>query len=617
MIQVVGLAKAYGEQEIFEDVSFNVNPGERIGLVGRNGHGKSTLFRIILAEETADRGSVLIPQGYRLGFLSQHIHFHARTVLEEACLGLTEHEDGRDESYRAKAILQGLGFDAQSFEEDPRQLSGGYQVRLNLAKLLISEPNMLLLDEPTNYLDIVSMRWLTRFLATWREELLLITHDSEFMDGVTTHTLGIHRKRVKKIPGKTAKYYEQIRLEEEVHEQSRVNQEKKRKDTEEFIERFRAKASKAKAVQSRIKLLEKTEKLEQLEEIKTLDFQFRPLPFPGKWLLEVSELSFAYGDGPPIICDLTFAVGKQDRIAVIGKNGRGKTTLLNLLARELEPKNGKIVYSSNLRFSYFGQTNVQRLDPEQTVEEEILSVEPEHNRTTARGICGLMMFTGDLALKKVKVLSGGEKSRTLLGKVLATPSNLLLLDEPTNHLDLESTDAFRKAVREFPGAVIIVTHSEQMLDDVANRLIVFDGGQVTFFEGSYRDFLARVGWEDEKQEESSEDAPEQTSAGLNKKELRRKRAEVITRRSKVVNALKKQIAEIEGEIIETENALARETEELLEISKQGFGDDASKLSRSIHARKAKLNDLFVKLEILTKECDLKQADFEAELGKLG
>ncbi len=611
MIQVTGLTKTYGEQVIFENISFTVNQGERIGIVGKNGHGKSTLFRIILQDEMPDSGTLYIPEDYSLGHLSQHLHFQKQTVLEEGCSCLESSD--RDQSYRVKTILHGLGFADEDFQKSPMNLSGGFQVRLNLAKLLITQPRMLLLDEPTNYLDIVSLRWLSRFLQNWRDELMIITHDSEFMDAVTTHTLGIHRKKIKKIAGPTKKYYEQIALEEEIHEQSRLNQEGKRKEVEEFIERFRAKASKARAVQSRVKALEKMGQIEKLETINSLDFSFRALPFSGRWLLEVENLSFAFKESEPLIQNLTFSVSKHDRIAVIGKNGKGKTTLLNLLAGELTPKSGTIKSSSNLKFSYFGQTNVSRLDENNTVEDEILSVQPEHNRTIARSICGAMMFEGDLALKKVKVLSGGEKSRTLLGKVLTTPSNLLLLDEPTNHLDLQSTNAFRKAVKNFPGAVIMVTHSEVMLHELATRLIVYDGGKTAMFEGSYQDFLTRIGWQDELEEEIAK--PKEGSS-VNKKELRKIRADIITRRSKALTPLKQEISELESEIMKLEPLIEEETKALIEISKEGFGEEASKLSRSIHANKTRIEELFSELEDLSSKQQVLQEQFEKELAAL-
>ncbi len=336
MLQITNIEKSYGKQLLFDSVNLTVNPGERVGLVGRNGHGKTTLFRLILGEEHAESGLIKVPNGYTIGHLSQHINFTEDTVIKEACLSLPENEDHIDETYKAEAILFGLGFTAEDMDKDPASLSGGYQVRLNLTKVLVSEPNLLLLDEPTNYLDIISVRWLTQFLRAWRSELIIITHDRDFMDSVTTHTMCIHRNKIRKVAGSTEKLYAQILLEEEVYEKTRQNDDKKRKEAEAFINRFRASATKAKAVQSRIKAFEKREKFDKLEEIKTLDFSFRSAPFAAKWLLTAEDLSFSFTpDGPKLIDGISFGVAKKDRIAVIGKNGKGKTTLLNLLANEM------------------------------------------------------------------------------------------------------------------------------------------------------------------------------------------------------------------------------------------------------------------------------------------
>ena len=508
MLQIVGLSKAYSKQVLFDNVTFSVGDGEKIGIVGRNGHGKSTLFKIILGEEHQDDGEIRIPSGYRIAHLSQHIDFTKNTVLEEACILMPKGHDGYDETYKVKAILHGLGFCDDDFDRDPRTFSGGYQVRLNLVKILASQPNLLLLDEPTNYLDIVSLRWLENFLQSWQGELMLITHDRTFMDKVVTHIVGIHRAKARKIQGDTGKYLEQIAQEEDIHEKTRINQEKKIKHTERFIERFRAKSSKATAVQARVKMLEKMDKLDKLQEIEDLEFCFNPAVFEGKWLLESRNISFGYDPSqPPLIKNLSFAIGRQDRIGIIGRNGRGKTTLLNLLAKEFLPNEGAINFSTNLKLGYFGQTNVQRLNLDNTVEEEILAVEENSNRGRARGVCGLMMFEGDAALKKVKVLSGGERARVLLGKILVQKANMLMLDEPTNHLDMQSTEALIEAVCDYPGAVIAVTHNEEMLHAFVNRLIVFDRNEVFVFEGTYQDFLERVGWSEEEpfgKKESSE-----------------------------------------------------------------------------------------------------------------
>ena len=456
MLNVSNLKKAYGPQELFSDVSFVVNLQERVGLVGRNGHGKSTLFKIILGLEEADSGDIFLSKGYSVGHLSQHLVFTESTILDEVCLSLPLLDGCWKETYKAEAMLHGLGFTDEDFHRGPSEFSGGYQIRLNLAKLLLSEPKLLLLDEPTNYLDILSVRWLVRFLNEWDGELLIITHDRSFMDSVTTHTMGIHRGRIKKVQGGTEKFYAALEEEEELYEKTRVGEEKKRKEIEQFVNRFRAKASKAKSVQSRVKLLEKMEVKDELQGIDSLEFSFSNAPFPGKWLMTVEDLSFGYDPDDLLFQDLTFSVKKEDRIGIIGPNGKGKTTLLNTLAGEFKALTGQVGFNDNTKLAYFGQTNINRLNVNQTVEDEIYSVDTMKSRTVIRSICGAMMFEGDSALKKISVLSGGERSRVLLGKILVTPANMLFLDEPTNHLDMYSIESLCEAIDQFQGGVLIV-----------------------------------------------------------------------------------------------------------------------------------------------------------------
>src|SRR5574341_2515664 len=553
MIQVTNIEKSYGKQVLFDGVGFTVNPRERVGLVGRNGHGKSTLFRMILGEEHPDSGAITMASGYTVGHLSQHIHFTEDTVIKEACLALPPNEYHIDETYKAEAILHGLGFTNVDFERHPSSLSGGYQVRLNLAKVLVSEPNLLLLDEPTNYLDIVSVRWLTQFLRAWRNELIIITHDRDFMDSVTTHTMIIHRCKMRKVAGGTQKLYDQILMEEEIYEKTRPNDEKKRKEVEQFINRCRAQATKASAVQSRVKALARHEKLDKLEEIKSLDFKFRAAPFEAKWLMTVEDLSFSFSkDGPKLIDGLSFAVGKRDRIAVIGKNGKGKTTLLNVLARELSPTTGEVKIHPNTKIAYFGQTNINRLRPEKTAVQERMESHPDCGQGEARAICGLMMFEGDNALKKVSVLSGGERSRVLLGKLLVSPANLLMLDEPTNHLDMESIDSLIEAMEDFDGAVIIVTHSELILEAVATKLIVYDNDTVSVFEGTYLDFLERVGWSDEGGVRAKKGKKQDAERTAGRKDAKKARSGIVSDKSRALGALKKRIESLEEEITKLE-----------------------------------------------------------------
>ncbi len=495
MIKAKDLSISFSGREIFTDVNFIINAREKIGLIGRNGSGKSTFLKLILQKLEPDSGAVEIPRGYRIGHLEQHIHFTHNTVLEEICSVLSA--DREHEGWKGENILYGLGFTYEDLEKDPKKFSGGYQVKLNLAKLLLMEPQMLLLDEPTNYLDIHSIRWLKEFLNNWRGELILITHDRAFMDSVITHTLIIHRGEFKKILGNTEGVREKIALEEEIYEKTRVNEDKKRQKTQEWIDRFGAKASQASRVQSRVKMLEKQEVKEKLDTIETLDFNFNYNPYASKEnMIEVENLHFGYLENLPLIQKLSFKVENGDKICVIGKNGKGKSTLLKLLTGDLSPLKGSVKVNGKVKIGYFGQMNIDRLDKNLSIYEELQKVDETIPQTRVRQVCGNMMFSSDLAKKQIGVLSGGEKSRVMLGKILLKGVNLLLLDEPTNHLDMESCDSLLEAIKNFEGALIMVTHDESFLREVANKLVIFDDNKTFEFEDSYEFFLKRVGWKD-------------------------------------------------------------------------------------------------------------------------
>lgn len=544
MLLVSGITKSYGSQVLFEDVSFTVNLGERVGLVGRNGHGKSTLLKLVLGLEEPDQGMISVPKDYKIGYLSQHLVFTEKTILDEVCLALPLLDGSWKETYKAESLLHGLGFHDEDFSRAPSEFSGGYQIRLNLVKLLLSEPNLLLLDEPTNYLDIVSVRWLGRFLREFTGEVLIITHDRAFMDSVTTHTVGIHRGKVRKVEGPTEKLYTLLAEEEEIYEKTRLGEEKKRKQVEAYVNRFRAKASKAKSVQSKVKLLEKMEQKDELIDVKELEFKFTSTPFPGKWPLVVKDAEFSYTPEVPLIPPVSFSLGRDDRIAVIGPNGKGKTTFLNLLAQELDPCEGEISLNDNARIAYFGQTNISRLDDSNNIEDEVWSVNPILSRTVIRSVCGAMMFEGDSALKNVSVLSGGEKSRVLLAKILLTPCNFLLLDEPTNHLDMYSIEALVDAIEDFDGAVAFVTHSEDLIQRLANRLVIFDRGTVEVFEGKYEDFLRLKGWQDEENDPTLNKPKEKSGKQAREQDKKLKKLEAK------IEKQEKKIAEISAKLEE-------------------------------------------------------------------
>ena len=583
MLTIQNLSKSYGNHVLFEDVNFQMNAGEKLGLVGRNGHGKSTLFKLILKQEDYDSGSISLGKNYHVGHLAQHLVFTENTILQEVCLGLPAGEEL--DHYKAEAMLFGLGFDFEDLQKHPSEFSGGFQIRLNLAKVLLSKPNLLLLDEPTNYLDILSIRWLTDYLNSWQNEMIIISHDRHFMDSVTTHTAGIHRAKIKKVQGGTQKFYEQIILEEELHEKTRVNDEKKRKQMDAFIDRFRAKANKASVVQSRIKMRDKLTNLEKLQDIQNLDFDFKYQNFSAKVLLEAQNLKYGYEKDQILINDLSFSIAKNDRIAIIGKNGKGKSTLLNLLANEITPLKGNVKKHPSTEIGYFGQTNINRLDTNRTVEEEIQAEDTTLTRTAVRSICGTVMFDGDKALKKISVLSGGEKSRVLLGKILVHPTNLLFLDEPTNHLDMQSIESLIESLQVYQGGVVLVTHSEDLLKKIATKLIIFHKNKVEYFNGNYDDFLEKIGWEDgfdKKKKKKSAKQDYQDS---------KKRDKAIRKAKKQMDALEKEITDLEAQIQIHENDIEKASQKqdlqaLIDIPKM------------VKTKKERIEEIFKEMEKL-------------------
>ncbi|MCP4482738.1 MAG: ABC-F family ATP-binding cassette domain-containing protein [bacterium] len=582
MIKLEKITKSFGGQKLFKDLSFAVNKGEKLGLVGRNGHGKTTLFKIILGEIESDSGQVVIPKNYSIGYLSQHLKFRHSTVLEEVT---STHEE-----WKAKKILTGLGFSDSDFLKAPEIFSGGYQLRINLAKVLLSEPDLLMLDEPNNYLDIVAIRWLEKFLNSWQGEILVITHDRNFMDAIISHTVCIHRQKAKKIRGNTAKLYEQIDQEEYIYEKTRLNEQKKRKQTEEFITKFRAKARLGGMVQSRIKSLEKQESKDKLENISKLNFSFNFAYFNASQMMAVDDLSFGYESNLQLIKKFSINIGKNERVAIIGKNGKGKSTLLKLLALELKGTSGTIKKHDNVRQGYFGQTNIKTLNDEKNVVAELLASEPDSDLQHARNVSGNLMFSGDLALKKIKVLSGGEKSRVMLGKILLASHNLLFLDEPTNHLDMDSTEALLDAIMKFEGSTLMVTHNEEYLSRFADRLIVFDNGEVSVFNGSYAEFIETRGFSDELEIKKKQK--------LNKKEDRKKRAKVLSEKAKLLRPIKKKIDENEALTIQLEQEIKELNQKLVEASLNGDALVIKRATIELDEKKKLIDIIYDELEQL-------------------
>ncbi len=611
MLSFRNLSKSYGTRTLFDGVTLTLGTKERIGLVGRNGHGKTTLLNITAGLDSQDSGEIITPRDYRIGYLTQQFSFTMPTVRDEAVSALPR--ELKDSPYLAEKILSGLGFTAEMLQLSPDKLSGGFQVRLNLAKLLISEPNLLLLDEPTNHLDILSVRWLKNFLLQWKGELMFVTHDRSFMDSVATHIVGIHRQKVRKIEGNTEKYYSQIAQDEEIYEKTRLNDEAKRRDMEQFITRFRAKARLGGLVQSRVKTLAKMEKKDRLEALSELEFSFRYKDITSETVLHADKISFAYPGGNFLFTDLSFALNKGDRLCIIGRNGAGKSTLLRVLAGKLPPSAGTVMGHNNSAGGYLEQANIQSLQSEATVEEEVAQAgDYQLDRTAVRSICASMLFSGDDALKKMKILSGGEKCRVMLGKILAKPCSYLLLDEPTNHLDMDASDSLLDALNEYPGAVALITHNEAFLHTLANRLVVFQGERPFFFEGTYAEFLEKVGWEEEDSGKRNKSAQKS-----DRKEQRKMRAELIAEKGRALKPLAADMESAEAEIIAREESLAELHRQIEAATAARDGrlllDLGTKLAETQHA----IDGLYAKLNDKTVDYEKQSAYYDGRLSELG
>lgn len=532
MISVEGLTVEFGEFTLFDDVSFVVNKKDRIALVGKNGAGKSTMLKIFAGLQSPTSGTVSIPKETTIGYLPQQMQLtDSRTVREEAeqafghiqemekeierlNLELAERTDYETESYQKlidkvthlsehfqlmggsnyhaelERTLIGLGFNRSDFERPTSEFSGGWRMRIELAKLLLRRPDVLLLDEPTNHLDIESIQWLENFIATRANAVILVSHDRAFIDNTTSRTIEIE---LGSIYDYKVKYSEYVELRKERREQQLrafENQQKKLADTEAFIERFRYKATKSVQVQSRIKQLEKVERIE-VDEVDTamLSLKFPPAPRSGSYPVIMENVAKRYGDHL-IFKDVTLTINRGDKVAFVGKNGEGKSTLVKCIMEQIDYE-GKLQLGHNVKIGYFAQNQAQLLDDNLTVFDTIDYVAQGDIRTKIRDILGAFMFGGEASEKKVKVLSGGERSRLAMIRLLLEPVNLLILDEPTNHLDMRSKDVLKDALREFDGTVIVVSHDREFLDGLVDKVYEFGNQRVVEHLGGIYEFLEK------------------------------------------------------------------------------------------------------------------------------
>ncbi|MBR5238169.1 MAG: ABC-F family ATP-binding cassette domain-containing protein [Paludibacteraceae bacterium] len=601
MISVEKLTIDFTGTPLFEEVSFLVNPKEKIALVGKNGAGKSTMLKVFAGLQQSSGGRVSMPKDFKIGYLPQHLLVNDdKTVMDEAKTAfgdvldtqkrverltqeLAERTDYESAEYtdlierlsienerltlmgadnmmsEIERTLIGLGFLRTDFDRPTSEFSGGWRMRIELAKILLSRPDLLLLDEPTNHLDIESIRWLEQFLATSSSSLLLVSHDRAFLDAVTSRTIEISLGQIYDYKVPYTKYVELRKERREQQLRAYENQQKMIADTEEFIERFRYKATKAVQVQSRIKALDRLERIEvDLEDNSALRLKFPPAPHSGVLPVDIEYLTKAYGDHV-VLNNIDLQIHRGEKVAFVGKNGEGKSTLVKCIMQEIE-HSGTMKLGHGVKIGYFAQNQASLLDENLTVFDTIDYVAVGDIRTKIRDILGAFMFGGEASDKKVKVLSGGERSRLAMIKLLLEPVNLLILDEPTNHLDMRSKDVLKEAIQAFDGTVILVSHDRDFLDGLVTKVYEFGGGKVKTHLGGIEEYLQSTAGE--KQVTDSEKLStfnsqlSTPSEGRINYELRKEVSKKIRKIERDIESLEKEIEKAETRISEIEAQFA-------------------------------------------------------------
>jgi ATP-binding cassette subfamily F protein 3 len=634
MIQLQGAGKRFGHKLLFENCDWLITPKERTGLVGGNGTGKSTILKILSGTESLDYGSITVPKNIRLGYLPQDgLSLSGRTVFAECMTvfaDLREMEveleaihhslaelDPSSPEYAAAAdrmqhidsefrnrdgyvidaqvgtVLDGLGFRKEDWTRRTEEFSGGWQMRIALAKLLLEKPNLLLLDEPTNHLDLEARNWLESYLTTYPFGYVLISHDRYFLDVTVTKTVEVWNKKVWFYHGNYDKYLVQKTERKSQLEAAYKNQRDRIEQLEMFINRFRYQATKAKQVQSRIKELEKIERIEIPPEEQTIHFSF-PQPKPsGRIVAEFKDVSKSYGP-KHVFSGANFVIERADRIALVGINGAGKSTLIKLLAGAEPLSSGNYTLGHNVLPDYFAQDQYKELNPNAQMLDDLSSAAPRAKQTELRSLLGCFLFSEDDVFKKIGVLSGGERNRYALARMLLAPSNFLLLDEPTNHLDMRAKDMLLEALRTYTGTVVFVSHDRYFIDNLATRIFEIEAGHVHVFPGNYEDYL----WRKEGGPEALQQAqappppppePEPVAADSKKRTNPMKLKKLQDRMKEV----EQQVAELESEVAQHEAALAdfKSMEETMRLT-----DLVAERRRTLEARVAEWETLSAELE---------------------
>ena len=599
MITLNHVQKQFGSKVLFKDCSLQIGVRDRLGLIGPNGSGKTTLFRMILGEESIDEGEILIAKGVKIGYLPQEvISFRGNTVLDEVLKSLTSItslqdkmkileeelssiEDPKEqerlakeygklqERYtllggygleaEAKRILQGLGFRERDFGRFTDALSGGWLMRIALAKILLQSPDLLLLDEPTNHLDLASLIWLEEFLVSYPGAMIIVSHDRVFLNHLIDQIAEIEAQKIDLYHSNYDHYLEEKEARIQILEATYKTQQRKIEQTERFIERFRAKNTKSSQVQSRIKMLKKIERIELPEKKKEIRFRFPAPTRSGHKVVEVKNLHKNYGEAV-VYQGVDLNLYRGDKVALLGPNGAGKSTLLKILAGVLDFEEGEVILGKDVTRAYFAQHQFDILRPENTVFEELLSIATDESQTELRTILGSFLFSGDEIEKKVSVLSGGEKSRLVLAKILLKPANFLLFDEPTSHLDIPSRNVLEMALKQFQGTICLITHDRHLINEIANKVIEIDKGIPHLYPGNYdyslykKQLVQKEKVKKEVEVEEKEKSAKKKSTYMVKEE-RRKRAQEMDQFRKQLSSLEKRFQEVEKSLHEATQKL--------------------------------------------------------------
>ena len=642
MVSIDNVTVSFGGWDLFKDISLLINPRDRIGLVGKNGAGKTTLLKVIMGLQPPTAGAITMSGDTSLGYLPQQMKVHDTTTLveetskafeevltleaemERLTAQIASREDYESEEYaelihrlneatdrhqllggesrsaQVERTLLGLGFKRTDLDKPTSTFSGGWRMRIELAKLLLRRPSILLLDEPTNHLDIESIQWLENYLKDYNGAVLLISHDRDFLDNVTNRTVELLLGKVYDYKVPYSQYVQLRKERREAQVAAYNNQQRMIEKTEEFIEKFRYKPTKSNQVQSRVKQLERLDRIEiDEEDLSALNLKFPPAPRSGQIVAEIKEVGKQF-DTKRVFSGANFTIEKGDRIALVGRNGEGKTTLARILIGELEPSEGSVKVGANVSLGYYAQNQDDLMDGEFTVYDTLDKVAVGDIRTRLRDILGAFLFRGEDVDKKVKVLSGGERSRLAMARMMLSPHNLLVLDEPTNHMDMRSKDILKEALMKYDGTLVVVSHDREFLDGLVDKVYEFRDGGVKEYLGGIRYFLEKRKIEDMRQIEAKESvAKEQKSTTGRDDYLAKKENEKQIRKTqRAIDEKEALVAQLEEQVAAWDQKLASPDEHGIDLKDSSVFEQYNALKQKLAFEEHEWEKLCYELELL-------------------